>query len=414
MNIWLIHLGELLPVDKGFRPFRYTYLAEALSERGHHVIRWAPTFVHATKQYRASRNAIVEINEFYKIILLHGSGYRKHVGIQRIFFHYQMAYAFLKLAQKLSSPDIIVVGMPTPEMVWSAVRYGEKHHVPVVIDIRDIWPDVFYDMLPEPVRKIGALLTLPMRKMNSYSFRRATAIVGISDSYLDWGIKYANRKRSKHDRVFHMGYRRLSLDDSTLLTLKRTWVKRGVRPDSFLCVFFGTIGHQFDLETVIQAARYLQDMKEDVQFIICGDGERLAHYKALANDVHNVLFPGWVSSEEIAALVKMAKVGLAPYRSKAKMSLPNKPFEYMAGGLPILSSLKGDLEIILQEFNCGITYEPGDVNGFVRSLLLLKKNDATYSAMRQNAESLFEKHFSADIIYPAFVDYLESIIEESK
>ena len=45
MKVWLIHIWELLPIDPGYRPFRYGLLSDTLIDRGHYVTRWAPTFV---------------------------------------------------------------------------------------------------------------------------------------------------------------------------------------------------------------------------------------------------------------------------------------------------------------------------------------------------------------------------------
>ena len=83
MKVWLIHLGELLPIDGKVRLFRYGILAEMLAERGHSVTRWAPTFIHATKNQRFTHGQTVDVNEKYRIELLYAQGYRRHVSLAR-------------------------------------------------------------------------------------------------------------------------------------------------------------------------------------------------------------------------------------------------------------------------------------------------------------------------------------------
>ena len=70
MLVWLVHIGELLPVDRPFRPFRYTWLAESLVRAGHRVVRWAPTFAHALKRQRYESDARVEVEPGYALELL--------------------------------------------------------------------------------------------------------------------------------------------------------------------------------------------------------------------------------------------------------------------------------------------------------------------------------------------------------
>jgi len=66
--------------------------------------------------------------------------------------------------------------------------------------------------------------------------------------------------------------------------------------------------------------------------------------------------------------MQMSKIGLAAYDSDALQSLPNKPIEYLAGGLCVVSSLHEELEKLLYEENCGLTYHARDVNGLVHAI----------------------------------------------
>ena len=59
------------------------------------------------------------------------------------------------------------------------------------------------------------------------------------------------------DRAFPLGYRPPPLDDAQRARCKARFAALGITPDRFILCFFGTIGHQFDLATVIRAARLL-------------------------------------------------------------------------------------------------------------------------------------------------------------
>lgn len=410
MNIWLIHMGELLPIDgDDVRLFRYGILAEMLAERGHTVTRWAPTFVHATKTQRSRNDKTIVVNRNYLIDLLYAKGYQRHIGLSRWRFHRQIARAFTRCSQSKPRPDVIISAMPTPEICMAAIKYGQRNNVPVVIDVRDLWPDIYLDILPKKLRHLGRLLMYPLFRMNHEIFSNASGIVGISESYLRWGLDYARRSKGPRDRVFHMGYRKQDVSSEEKQAIEDNWLQKGVRKDAFICCFFGTIGSQFDLTTVIHAARYFERRGDDKQFIICGDGENLEYYKDKAADLSSVIFPGWVKTKEIAVLMDWADVGLAPYNSGARMSLPNKPFEYFSGGLPVLSSLRSEVEVILEQNDCGITYNAGNTAELIGAIQFLYQNPEERKKLGENARQLFETRFSADRVYPAMIEYLEKI-----
>ena len=45
-------------------------------------------------------------------------------------------------------PDLILSSIPTSELSLEATKLGKKNNIPVILDIRDLWPDVFLDVLP--------------------------------------------------------------------------------------------------------------------------------------------------------------------------------------------------------------------------------------------------------------------------
>src|SRR5260370_7964074 len=108
-----------------------------------------------------------------------------------------------------------------------------------------------------------------------------------------------------------------------------------------------------------------------MQFVLSGSGERELEWKKQAGELRNVIFTGWVDSARIACLGQLASIGLAAYSPSAPQGLPNKLFEYMAYGLPVVSSLPGEAEAFLGESRCGITYKAGDAESLVDALLSL-------------------------------------------
>ncbi|KHD89998.1 MAG: hypothetical protein OM95_00265 [Bdellovibrio sp. ArHS] len=414
MKVWLVTVGEPLPTDSGgVRLLRVGILANMLSEAGHEVVWWNSTFDHSQKKHRASSNTDIQYKDNFLIKLLRGCGYSANISLRRIWDHLLVARQFKKLSRNMSKPDVILCSLPTLELSWATVSYGRKHGVPVILDIRDLWPDLFLEHVPAKLRFVAKLLLLPMKWMAIHSCRRATAITGCAPDFVEWGLNLANRKANPTDKYFPFGYSVGKISATELESAKTKWQSKGItrnRADLIAC-FFGTLGAQFDIETVIESARQLKDKNASALFVICGAGESLERYKNLAKDLDSVIFPGWVGAADIKALMDISDVGLAPYYESVgfKGNIPNKTIEYLSAGLPVVSSLRGYFEDFLREQQCGVSYAAGDSQALTAQLLSVLNNKSELSKMKNNASSVFNERFKAENVYGDMIKYLHKI-----
>jgi len=278
------------------------------------------------------------------------------------------------------------------------------------MDVRDLWPDVYLTILPKAFHPLARLVLLQKYRTNRYLFASAAAIFAVSETYLDWGLSFASRDRTDADGVFPLGYPEHAYPEDELAREKVRLVESGVDQGKIICCFFGQFESSYDLITVVDAARVLEQQGYDtVQFVLCGKGTKLKSLCKRASGLNNVIMPGWVSASTIHALMQMATIGLAAYVREAPQSLPNKPIEYMAGGLAVLSSLRGELESILAAKRCGITYEAGDVHTLVRAIRFLAEHPEETLGMRRRARETFEERFSVRRVYPEMIAQLERI-----
>lgn len=412
MRVWLITIGEPLPTDKpNQRLLRTGVLANLLAANGHQVTWWTSSFNHTLKVFRSDLDGSFSIRDGLQIKLLHSIKYSRNVSIRRIIHQYIIAKKFSEQAKLEAKPDIIMSSLPTIELSVEACKFGEKNGIPVIIDVRDLWPDVFVDLVPKQMSSIARLTLKPMYDGVKNACSNATAITGITPNYVDWGLRYANRKKTVYDRFFPLGYPSVAPDESAVKEAENFWRMYGLSKSKkdFIACFFGTLGHQFELETVIAAARKLQN--EPLKFVICGEGERFLAYKNYAKDCKNIIFPGWIDAAQIWTLMRLSSVGLAPYKNTEnfKANLPNKCIEYLSAGLPIVSSLSGVLEDLLYKHHCGISYDGSDPDQLASRLFYLYENQDALNVMSRSAYKLYQAEFVADKVYGEMIRYLEMV-----
>ena len=411
MTAWIVCTGEVLPIDPGNqRPLRAGMLCSELRNRGHQVTWWASTFSHATKQLRYPRTTAVVVKPGMQLNLLHGRSYRTNVSFRRLENHFEVARDLRRRAENVPAPDVILCAWPTIELGVECVRYGLRHGVPVALDIRDLWPDMFLDAAPRPLRSLARFALSPYFRASREAFQGCSAIIGSSEEYLKWGLDNARRARSESDAVFELGYQEPAYRESELQDASESLRSLGVDATRSICWFLGTFGDTYDLRPVLASARTLQAAgNRSVQFVLSGDGDRRKHWQNRARGLDNVIFTGWLNGSGIASMMKMAKVGLAAYRKGAPQSLPNKIFEYMAAGIPILSSLSGECVDFLRAHDCGLSYTPGDGSALLAYLHVLTSNESYRQGLGANALKAFRKYYSAPELYGRMAGHLERL-----
>ena len=182
----------------------------------------------------------------------------------------KLRISFQALAPNHPRPDIILCSYPPIELSLAAVTFGNKYQVPVVLDMRDMWPDIFVDHVPRLLRPVAKLAAAQMYRDAAKACAGATAITGITEAFVDWGLTKGKRRRSPWDKAFPMGYVSQPPAETQITEAESFWDSVGIRRDTndFTICFIGTIGRQFDLESVILAARKISHSGRQIRFVI--------------------------------------------------------------------------------------------------------------------------------------------------
>ena len=205
MNIWLVQTGEPLPLEDNIKKMRTAVLADELIKRGHSILWWTSAFDHFKKDWIFDKDTEVEIKEGLKIFALKGWGYKRNVSFSRIIDHRIVTRKFRRIIPKITKPDIILTSMPPHDLAYEAVKFAKSNKIPILVDIRDPWPDIFLNHTPAILRIFAKMLLYNDFKMIKKTMQLADGLIAVTDTFLEWGLKYAERDKILNDNVFYLG-----------------------------------------------------------------------------------------------------------------------------------------------------------------------------------------------------------------
>ncbi len=416
MNIWIVTIGEPIINNRfNLRLHRSGLLAKYISENTNHKVTFVTSlFNHFTKEFEYKDEKTLRINENLKMILLKGKGYKKNVSFSRFYDHLIIQKKFRELL-KSGRPDIIISSFPTIGLSFESVKFANKKSVISFVDIRDLWPEIFIDIIPSNFKFLGKIIFLPIFYITSIIFKKTTGILGVTDDYINVGLKRANRKKSTYDKSFPLGYNKLSINQKEKNLAIKFWESNGVMlDDGYINVcYFGTLGYQYDLTTVIKGFKKLK--YNNIRLIICGSGDNEENLKKLALGDAKIIFPGYIDAIQIKVLMQYSDIGVYPPYKKENFikNIPGKVVEYLSEGLVILNSLEDSLVgNLIRDQKFGSTYNSGDSDSFKNTLSKLINDIIAKKYNKQRMINFFEKNYDQIKVFKDFIHHVEKSVEK--
>lgn len=280
---------------------------------------------------------------------------------------------------------------------------------PFVFEVRDLWPELPREM---GVIKNPILLGL-MSFLEWASYRSAHRCVGLSPGIVD-GIVKRGVKRERITMVPNGCDLEIFADKSS------SWRPDGVAANDLMAVFTGTHGVANGLDAALDAANELkQRNRSDIKLVLIGQGKlKSALQKRVVREkLDNVIFHPPVDKAKLSGLLASADIGMQLLANVPAFyfgTSPNKFFDYIAAGLPVLNNYPGWLADIIQEHKCGFSVPPDDPAAFADVLEAAAGDHDTLLTMGGNARSLAEKEFSRTMLADRWVAWLTGAVEEKK
>lgn len=182
-----------------------------------------------------------------------------------------------------------------------------------------------------------------------------------------------------------------------------------------MAVFAGTHGIANGLDAVLNVAAVLKARgRSDIKLVLVGSGKLKPglQARALRDALDCVIFHDPVPKTRLAGLLRDADIGLqilANVEAFYDGTSPNKFFDYLAAGLPIMTNYPGWLAGKVAEYECGFAVRPEDPEALADALCAAADNRAALRAMGERAAVLGHAEFDRSELSARFVDVLEDV-----
>ena len=336
-----------------------------------------------------------KISDSYKVVSLSALGYTKNISLRRFFDQKIVARNFLKLAPKFNAPSIVLSAMPTIELTNNVHKFCKPKKIPYIVDIRDLWPDIYERAIPGALKPFWKYALRYLRSELKCALRDASSVTGVHESYVTWAQEISDRSPSPYDKPYYNAY-----DSSIIRSTSCKFSRRldDSNTNTVVGCYIGSIRNQMDFDPWVKALSSIR-LKKKIKLVFAGPMQ-----PDMQNDpifsLPNVDRVGVLGKDEIGDLLANVDFAIAPYRDTFdfNMSFPTKIIEYLAGGLPIFTSLSGETKKLLKSEQCGFSYNSINLEKYLIQIL----DPNLLSQMKYNAKSKFEESFSEKNVYSSW------------
>jgi glycosyltransferase involved in cell wall biosynthesis len=329
--LWVNHFA--IPPGEGGGT-RHFELGRELVRRGWEVTVAASDLHVHTRRYtrrasEADRRAIEETVDGVRFLWLWSAGYERN-DWRRARNWISFSRSLLRAAAEAGAPDVVIGSSPHLFAALAAERLARRRGVPFLFEVRDLWPE---SLVAAGGRRGPAYLAMDLIARRLYARARKVLVLARgSAAYL------ARERGVPADRLAYVPN---GVDAAAFAAAARP------ARDSLTLVYAGAHGPANGLDVVLGAAERLGDDPR-VRFLLVGDGPAKAALKADAGarGLRNVEFRESVPKEAVPALLASADAGLMVLRDVPLFSFgvsPNKLFDYMGAGLPVVCNVPGEV-----------------------------------------------------------------------
>jgi glycosyltransferase involved in cell wall biosynthesis len=396
MHILLIHQSFASLNEPGGT--RHYEMALYFTEQGHRVTIVASPVSYLTGISSATGtivNGQVTIIRAYTYPALHRSFFHRLVS----FFSF-MASSFL-VGLRVRDVDVVWGTSPPIFQGVTAWMLARLKGAPFLFEVRDLWPAfaVQVGVLHQPA------LVHASEWLERFLYRHSDRVVVNSPGFLD----HVCARGARQVEVVPNG------SDPHMFTPRTNGSNfrrlHGLQ-GKFLVVYAGAHGISNDLGTLLEAACMLETQPE-IHFVLVGDGKEKPDLivEATRRGLTNVSFLPSVPKNDMPQVLAAADACVAILKPLPLYATvyPNKVFDYMAAGKPVLLAIEGVIRQVVEAAGAGIAIPPGDPHALAQAVRHLASDPQAGREMGLHGRSYVEAHFDRSVIAAKMLEQFQEL-----
>lgn len=406
MHILLIHQAFAALDEPGGT--RHHELARQLAGRGHHVTVITSPISYLTGKSQGKRRTTEEKIKFDSPIEGEVTIIRSYVypALHRSFIH-RMVNFFSFMASsfftgiRVRHVDLVWGTSPPIFQGVTAWIIARLKRVPFLFEVRDLWPAFAVG--------VGVLRDNRLIKasewLEKFLYRHADQVVVNSPGFID----HVRERGARNIECIPNGADTDMFDPE--LNGDEFRQKYGL-VGKFIALYAGAHGMSNDLEVILQAAVTLST-QSDLVFVFVGDGKEKPALVQEAEEMglKNVIFAPSVPKSEMPQVLASANACIAILKPIPLYSTvyPNKVFDYMAAGRPVLLAIDGVIREVVESAGAGIFVQPGDSLSLVNAIQYLMSDPQRMKLMGQNGRDYVKAHFERRVLAEKMATVIEGM-----
>jgi glycosyltransferase involved in cell wall biosynthesis len=305
------------------------------------------------------------------------------------------------LVKKLKRPDLLYITSTPLTTGLIGLWAKEKLAIPYIFEVRDLWPKA-----PIEVGAIRSpLLIKYLQYLEAKIYKNAISLVALSP-----GI--ANHLRTiSPQSTLHLIPNFSDLEQFQPLPKSDLLLEKYGLKKTFTIAYTGALGKVNAVDELIDLAELAFLQKKNWQFLIMGEGSHKEYLEQIAQEkeLENVIFIPFgnkASVNEVFSLADLAWISFAHY-PVLKTNSPNKFFDAIAAGKPVIINHKGWVYDLMKANHLGISCLPSKLYKTFVQLKELAENPEQLKGMARNSRRLAESYFSKEIAVTRLIHVLD-------
>ncbi len=406
MHILLIHQAFAALDEPGGT--RHHELARHLVARGHRVTIIASPVSYLTGAIGSDADRAGEASgDDDGVTILR---VRTYSALHRSFTHRLVSFFSFMLSSfwtGLGVGDVDLVWGTSPPIFQGLTAWlvARLKGVPFLFEIRDLWPAfaVAVGVLRQP------LLIRASEGLERFLYRRADRLVVNSPGF----IVHVKARGGTQVELVPNGSDTAMFDPANEGQEFRNQHGLGKR---FTAIYAGAHGMSNDLEVLLDAARRLSD-REDIAIVMLGDGKEkpVLQRRASEMELTNVFFAPPIPKNAMPGALAAADACIAILKpvDLYKTVYPNKVFDYMAAGRPVILAIDGVIRRVIEEAGAGIAVPPGDPAALATAISQLADDPQLRREMGSRGRAYVELNFDRVTLAERMVSVVEEMSSDS-